>query len=213
MIPRVLKISFLTFVIFEAIVVVLLFLFCAYVLPQHVNKIPVRTNLLIAQNEELTLVKAVLPRLKVKRAAPAVLKISRLGIVAPIERVGLTAVGAMDTPKKLMNVGWLTSSVLPGNIGSAVIAGHYNGVGGEIGIFNTLHEIRKGDTLTLERTDGTVTTFLVREIRSYAFDAKVTEVFESTDGRAHLNLITCGGVWNNKTKLYSKRLVVFTDKQ
>jgi len=35
----------------------------------------------------------------------------------------------------------------------------------------------------------------------------------SSDAKAHLNLITCEGVWDKVSKSYSKRLVVFTDRE
>ncbi|PIZ82226.1 MAG: class F sortase, partial [Parcubacteria group bacterium CG_4_10_14_0_2_um_filter_41_6] len=41
----------------------------------------------------------------------------------------------------------------------------------------------------------------------------VPEVFNSSDGKAHLNLITCTGVWNKEDNAFSERLVVFTDKE
>jgi len=35
----------------------------------------------------------------------------------------------------------------------------------------------------------------------------------TNDGLAHLNLITCIGVWEQITQGYSQRLVVFTDRE
>ncbi|MFZ2299818.1 MAG: class F sortase [Candidatus Moraniibacteriota bacterium] len=54
---------------------------------------------------------------------------------------------------------------------------------------------------------------MVRESRSFDPDADALDVFSSDDGKAHLNLITCEGVWDKASKRYSKRLVVFTDKE
>ena len=56
-------------------------------------------------------------------------------------------------------------------------------------------------------------TFVVREIRTYGKDESAHDVFGSSDGKAHLNLITCMGVWNKTEKTRSERLVVFTDKE
>lgn len=52
-----------------------------------------------------------------------------------------------------------------------------------------------------------------RESRTYDALADATRVFRSDDGKAHLNLITCQGAWDKQAKQYSKRLVVFTDRQ
>ncbi|MFA6424473.1 MAG: class F sortase, partial [Candidatus Magasanikbacteria bacterium] len=57
------------------------------------------------------------------------------------------------------------------------------------------------------------TIFIVSGTRLFGNTDDATEVFISEDGLSHLNLITCGGTWNKITKKYSKRLVVFADKQ
>jgi len=57
------------------------------------------------------------------------------------------------------------------------------------------------------------TTFIVREIRIYDKDDVALGVFESGDGKAHLNLITCMGDWNQVEKTHSERLVILTDKE
>lgn len=54
---------------------------------------------------------------------------------------------------------------------------------------------------------------MVRELRTYGPKDDVTNVFNSSDGQAHLNLITCEGIWDKASKSYSKRLVIFTDKE
>ncbi len=65
----------------------------------------------------------------------------------------------------------------------------------------------------VEDENGVTTTFLVRDSQMYDQQANASVVFESSDSKAHLNLIACEGVWNNLTKSYSKRIVIFTDKQ
>ena len=55
--------------------------------------------------------------------------------------------------------------------------------------------------------------FVVREARSYGLNEPAPDVFAAGDDKAHLNLITCEGVWDKATKTYSGRLVVFTDKE
>ncbi|MBI2475995.1 MAG: class F sortase, partial [Candidatus Taylorbacteria bacterium] len=43
-------------------------------------------------------------------------------------------------------------------------------------------------------------------------NAPVDKIFDRTDSAAHLNLITCDGAWNQKTRDYSKRLVVYAER-
>lgn len=143
---------------------------------------------------------------------PARLKIPKINVDADFVYVGLTSKGVMDSPKGPLEVAWFKSGSRPGEIGSAVIAGHFGWKEGKKAAFDNLQELRKGDKLQVEDEKGRVITFVVRELRSYGEHDNASDVFVSSDGKAHLNLVTCEGVWNKKQKSYSKRLVVFTDR-
>jgi LPXTG-site transpeptidase (sortase) family protein len=80
-------------------------------------------------------------------------------------------------------------------------------------VFNNLSRLQQGDKIYFVDEKGATVTFVVREIRTYDPAADASGVFGSNDGKAHLNLITCDGVWNDSSKQYSKRLVVFADKE
>jgi len=56
-------------------------------------------------------------------------------------------------------------------------------------------------------------TFVVRKFQIYNSNGIASNVFNSTDGKSHLILITCNGVWDKVYKSYSKRLIVFADKE
>lgn len=142
---------------------------------------------------------------------PTRLKIPSINVNATIEYVGLTPDGAMDVPKSPHNVGWFKLGPRPGENGSAVIAGHYGFKKGSV--FDNLHKLDKGDKLYVQDEKGRMTTFVVREILKYDSKADALNVFDSNDGKAHLNLITCEGIWDKVSKNYSKRLVIFTDKE
>lgn len=143
---------------------------------------------------------------------PVSLLIPHIHVETPIEPVGITSAGAMDVPKNIENVAWFAYGPVPGTKGSAVIAGHYGWKDEKASAFDDLHLLVVGDTIHVVDMSGATTTFAVREIKLYPFDADTAELFISTDGKSHLNLITCNGVWNTKLKTYSQRLVVFTDK-
>ncbi|MEX1014229.1 MAG: class F sortase [Candidatus Paceibacterota bacterium] len=144
---------------------------------------------------------------------PIRLKIPGINIDAPIEYVGLTSDGAMDVPKKSDNVAWFNLGPRPGDKGSAVIAGHYGWENNISAVFDNLHKLNKGDQIYIEDEKGMIITFVVREVKVYDRNEIEPDVFKSSDNKAHLNLITCVGVWDKVSKTYSKRLVVFTDKE
>ena len=144
---------------------------------------------------------------------PIRLKIPLIGVDAAVERVGITPSGAMDVPKNQDNVAWFEPGLRPGEIGSAVMAGHYGRKKGKGSGFDDLHLLRTGDKVEVVDEGGELYTFVVREIRRYDPKADASDVFGSNDGKAHLNLITCEGVWDKATGGYTKRLVIFTDKE
>ena len=145
---------------------------------------------------------------------PVRLKIPRINVDATIESVGLTPQGAVGVPKGSSNTSWYNLGPRPGERGNAVITGHY-GIwkNGKPTVFNNLLKLRQGDKIYVKDLKGATLTFVVREVRKYDPNADASDVFISSDGKAHLNLITCDGAWNKVSKSYPRRLVIFTDRE
>lgn len=148
-----------------------------------------------------------------KVGLPVRLIIPKLEVDAKVEYVALAKDKTMAVPKNEANVAWYLLGDRPGTVGTAVIAGHYGWRDDKPLVFAKLDKLRPGDELFIEDDQGVFIKFVVRERRTYELDANVTKVFNSTDGKAHLNLTTCEGVWDEVTKNYPKRLVVFTDRE
>lgn len=144
---------------------------------------------------------------------PIRLKIPKINVDAALEYVGLTSDGAMDVPKSQDDAAWFNLGPRPGENGSAVIAGHYGWKNRKASAFDNLHKLREGDKLYIEDDKGMIISFVVRAIQRYEPNADASDVFGSNDDKSHLNLVTCEGVWNKVFKSYSKRLVIFTDKE
>lgn len=171
---------------------------------------------LISQNKVLADMKNTNVILQVNALStglPMRLKIPSISLDTFVEHVGINSFGEMDTPKNIENVAWFESGVLPGEIGSAVIDGHYGWKNNKPAAFDNLSKVKIGETISVENDKGVITTFLVRDIKQYEPGIDTTTIFTSNDGVSHLNLITCAGVWNKIDKNYSKRLVIFADKE
>ncbi|OGN01633.1 MAG: hypothetical protein A3I26_03415 [Candidatus Yanofskybacteria bacterium RIFCSPLOWO2_02_FULL_43_10] len=179
-----------------------LFLYFIPKISTHRNPVPITENVVVLQTQEQTSV-----------GLPLRLKIPVINIDSAVEYVGLDFDGAMDVPKSQDNVGWFEIGSRPGGNGSAVIAGHYGQQNNKGSVFDDLHKLRKGDKLYVEDEKGAIVAFVVRESRRYDPKADASEVFSSSDGKAHLNLVTCEGVWDEATQQYPKRLVLFTDRE
>lgn len=142
---------------------------------------------------------------------PQRIEIPAIGVDTVVASVGVSG-RAMAVPTNSTDVGWYQLGVKPGNIGSAVLAGHVNWYGGKTAVFTNLHLLAIGDVITVTDVDGNRVQFVVREMRSYRLNDNTADIFISNDGKSHLNLITCDGVWSTIMGTHEERLVVFTDK-
>ena len=153
----------------------------------------------------------VAPKVDTNYGLPNHIQIPKLKVDAHVIYVGLTKTGNMSVPNNVIDAGWYKYGALPGNTGTAVIAGHLDGLRGEPGVFSNLSKLLPGDTITVTEGNGLVVSFVVRETKSYPQTEQPAEVFTSTSG-SHLNLITCTGSWDSSEHQFAKRLVVFADK-
>ena len=144
-------------------------------------------------------------------AIPVRLAIENIAVDAKVNPVGLTVEGDMAIDSNAQELAWYQLGSKPGEVGSAVIAGHYGWKDGVASVFNKVNTLKAGDILTTYDDKGEAKRFAVTRIQLYDPEADATQVFVSTDGKAHLNLITCQGSWNNSQQSYSERLVVFSD--
>ncbi len=152
----------------------------------------------------------VLPAKKAVKDVPAAhIRIPSIGVDAVIKEMGLTPEGAMAVPGNNYDAGWYDLGTRPGNAGSAVIGGH-NRWADAPGVFSRLNELKQGDIVSVVDAEGAKTSFVVREMRTFDATDINSGIFKSETG-AHLNLVTCSGVWDPTARTYSQRLVVFTD--
>lgn len=142
---------------------------------------------------------------------PVKLTIPSLKIKAPVVKVGITKTGAMAVPYGFKNVGWYKYGTYPGEIGSAVIAGHIDNALALDGVFKHLDQLEIGDTVIVETEGGTTYTYRVIEMGIYPYDQAPNEEIFGRGNAAQLNLVTCAGTWSKELKTYDKRLVIYTE--
>jgi len=139
---------------------------------------------------------------------PARLRIPSIGVDAPVAGVGLLPDGSMAVPDNLWVSAWLSTGARPGQVGSAVIAGH-RGIGTP-GLFGHLENVRAGDTIRVSDAGGGELVYQVTRVASLDLSsATQLQVFGPT-AQQQLVLITCVGQYSRFTRTYDHRLVVFS---
>ncbi len=143
---------------------------------------------------------------------PVHLEIPIIGVDSFIEDAYITPQGAMEVPLGTVDVAWFALGPRPGQAGSAVIGGHFGIENNVPFVFYNLHKLKIGDKIYVINDYGNTLTFVVSSTALFAANADATTVFTSSDGVAHLNLITCEGVWNEVAGEYPERTVVFANE-
>jgi hypothetical protein len=147
---------------------------------------------------------------------PLELKIPSLEVNAPVFGVGLTPGNEMDAPKGPIGdpiwhtAFWYRGSGLPGESGTATIAGHVNDPLGRPEIFANLQDLQPGDLIIIHYTRSDIdVAFTVDQVKDYSLQESsdpevLTQIYgagpvngtapqPSIDGLSHLTLITCAG--------------------
>jgi LPXTG-site transpeptidase (sortase) family protein len=148
------------------------------------------------------------PPASVRAAVPTNLRIPAISVSTTLEPLGLEANGQL-TPPAYTDAGWYDAGTRPGDVGPAVIAGHYDSKTKDTpSVFYRLDKLKVGDTIEVEG-GGVWLSFAVTAVESFRQSAFPTALVYGPTPAAELRLITCGGVYSKATGSYSKNVVVF----
>ena len=152
-----------------------------------------------------------LPRTRRRVPRPAFLVIPAIGVRTRLVRLGRTPQGTLQVPTSTSVAGWYTASPRPGEIGSAIIAGHIDSLAGP-GVFFRLRLLRPGDLVYVRQADGSLAVFRVYAEHMYAKARFPTQQVYGPVPDAELHLITCGGVFDSATGHYLSNVVVYSSE-
>ncbi|MGK5632890.1 class F sortase, partial [Streptomyces sp. URMC 123] len=128
-------------------------------------------------------------------AKPTRVRVPAAGVdTSGILELGLAADGTVEVPSVAQadRIGWYDQGVTPGEKGPAVLIGHFDTAKGPA-VLKDVAKVRIGDRITVDRADGSVVTFAVRELEQVSkAEFPTRKVYGDTD-RPELRLITCGG--------------------
>lgn len=114
----------------------------------------------------------------------------------------------MASPPGPSDLGWYTFSGRPGGPSNAVFAGHVDWYTGAPAIFAGLGSLGPGSVVKVSRSDGMLVTYHVVSSTWYDFLHTDASFIIAPTSTPTVTLITCGGVFNQATHEYDKRLVV-----
>lgn len=139
---------------------------------------------------------------------PVSLSIPVLSVRSDVVPLGLEDDGTMEVPTAASDTGWYEQSPTPGELGPSVLAAHVDWAGQE-GVFASIGELRAGDEIEVTREDGSIATFRVERVASYAKSRFPTDAVYGDLDHAGLRLITCGSEFDEGTGDYADNVVVF----
>ena len=143
------------------------------------------------------------------RSAPVALRIPALVLAVPLSRLGLNPDGTVEVPTDFQEPGWFRLGPTPGQVGSAVILGHVDSYRGPA-VFFRLRSLRAGDRVEVRLADGVVAHFAVRAVQSYLKREFPARRVYGSRGYPALQLVTCGGTFDTRTRSYLSNVVVYT---
>jgi len=150
-------------------------------------------------------------------AAPVAVRVPAIGVDSQVVVVGREPDGAMEIPSDVRTVGWYDpfagAGVVPGERGTAVIAGHVDSRTQGRGAFWLLRDLAPGDVIEIAHADGSATRWQVDDVvRHPKTDIPIDDIF-TFDGDERLALITCGGQFDRSLGAYLDNYVVMASRR
>jgi sortase (surface protein transpeptidase) len=143
-------------------------------------------------------------------AGPEHLSIPSIGVATDLIRLGLNEDRTVEVPENPARAGWFDQGPVPGQLGSSVVLGHVDSVDGPA-VFFELAQLEPGSTVEVRLAGGSVATFRVDRVATYANeDFPAQEVYAGDPARRALNLVTCGGEYDAARGGWQSNVVVFT---
>lgn len=145
----------------------------------------------------------------ISRSTPVSFKIASINASGSLISVGLNTDGSVQVPADYLQAGWYQKGPAPGEQGSAVILGHVDSYKGT-GVFFYLKKVKPGDMIDVTRADGKTAHFKVTDVRMYEKTQFPDQLVFAPRGGATLQVVTCGGDFDQATKSYLSNVVVFS---
>lgn len=137
------------------------------------------------------------------------LRITAIGVSAPVVAVGVAADGTLGIPASPSVVGWWAGGGSPGQAsGTTVLVGHVDSAAQGPGALFRLQQLRPGATVTVTAS-GRAWHYAVRAVRAYDKANLPSAAVFGQRVTPRLVIITCGGPFDAATGHYLDNIVVY----
>jgi hypothetical protein len=143
------------------------------------------------------------------RSLPTELQIPAIGVAVSLSTLGLNPDGTVQVPTDIQQPGWYRLGPSPGQIGSAVILGHVDSYKGPA-VFFKLRDLVPGDLINVNLADGSTAQFKVTSVSMYLKSTFPDQAVYGSHGFSGLQLVTCAGVFDSRTRHYLSNIVVYS---
>lgn len=153
------------------------------------------------------------PAYSLSASDPVSVSIPSIDVTSDLHALGLADDGTLEVPSGDLydQAAWYDGSPTPGEVGPSVIEGHVTSAGSTPSIFFELGAVEVGDTVDVDRADGTTASFEVYDIASFPKDEFPTRAVYGNTNKAELRVITCGGTYSAEQRAHLDNIVVFAE--
>lgn len=144
--------------------------------------------------------------------APTGVQMPTVDIGVDTVPVGTENDGSLQVPDDPHISGWWNGGAAPGEPGAAVIVGHVDSREGP-GAFFRLGDLDAGESVTVDRADGTSVGFRVDRIERHPKDDFPTGAVYDQTRHPTLRLITCSGEFDRRERSYEENTIVFLEME
>ena len=145
----------------------------------------------------------------VARSVPVALRIPAIGVAVSLSTLGLNPDRTVQVPTNFQEPGWFRLGPSPGQVGSAVILGHVDSYQGPA-VFFRLRSLQAGDQVEVSLADGMIARFVVNTVATYPKEQFPAQQVYASHGSSELQLVTCGGKFDTRTRSYLSNVVAYT---
>lgn len=139
---------------------------------------------------------------------PKKIRIGKINVDAYVQKAGVDQDKKVAVPNNVHLAGWFADSQKPGQNGLSVISGHVTGRTTD-GVFKDLAKLNSGDEFEIELGSGDVKRYKVIETVQVKEVESANYLFsQSPKVKSQVNLITCGGNFNDQSEQYDDRVIV-----